>query len=74
MQAAYSWGGANVSKGPNKCFHLARPFAEPLQLEYGDEIVITLSYSLHGRQVLGGGQSAVCATRRQRFLFPVSLC
>jgi len=49
MRVDHSWGGANVSRGwPSKCFHLTKPFARPLRLEYGDEVVVTLSYSLYG--------------------------
>jgi len=49
MRVDHSWGGANVSRGwPSKCFHLTKPFARPLRLEYGDEVIVTLSYSLLG--------------------------
>jgi len=51
MGTRHAWGGANATsplKWPNKCFHLTRPFATPLVVEHGDEVVVTLSYSLPG--------------------------
>ena len=63
MRVDHTWGGANVTDvtpeqraqaalgnrpWPNKCFHLMRPFAEPLVIEHGDQLTLTLTYNLHG--------------------------
>ncbi|KAL1495775.1 hypothetical protein AB1Y20_016637 [Prymnesium parvum] len=49
MRVDHVWGGANVSAGwPSKCFHLTQPFATPLFVEHGDELAITLSFTLSG--------------------------